>query len=244
MKQISQIHQRLELDFKQDLKVDFWGVLHYRGLEDHGTLLVDAIKAKPTEDTRSGCGSKHHLAVGGGVEEVVTQGGETKRTLRSLRDWEKVSHHYRHSVVHFGHSVSQSACTGLGRLVGDTLPLLPSIHLYPIHLTPADKRLFSCSHFFFVCQGDHSHALVIKALYHRRSHQSSHTGYGQRLWDVLFYILVHLVQPLLEGHIPTASVKTSFKTLICVRKQSLMNDWCVNADSSPTRQNPIVWHKV
>lgn len=116
-------------------------------------MLVDAIKAKPTEDTRSGCGSKHHLAVGGGVEEVVTQGGETKRTLRSLRDWEKVSHHYRHSVVHFGHSVSQSACTGLGRLVGDTLPLLPSIHLYPIHLTPADKRFFSCSNFFFCLPG-------------------------------------------------------------------------------------------
>lgn len=68
MKQISQISidQQLELDFQQDLKVDFWGVLHYRGLEDHGTLLADAIKAKPAEDTQSGCGSKHHLAVGGG----------------------------------------------------------------------------------------------------------------------------------------------------------------------------------
>lgn len=67
---------------------------------------------------------------------------------------------------------------------------------------------------------------------------------SQRLWGVLFSILVHLVQPLLEGHIPLASVKTSFKTLICVRKQSLMNDWCVNADSSPRRENPIVWPKV
>lgn len=35
-----------------------------------------------------------------------------------------------------------------------------------------------------------------------------------------------------------------FKTLICVRKQSLMNDWYMNADSSPMRQKPIVWPKV
>lgn len=109
-------------------------------------MLADAIKAKPAEDTRSGCGSKHHLAVGG----EVTQEGETERTPRSLRDGEKVSHHYRHGVVHSGHSVSQSVCLGPGRLVGDTLPLLPSIHLHPIHLPPTYKCFFFYSHFFVV----------------------------------------------------------------------------------------------
>lgn len=80
----------------------------------------------------------------------VTQEGETERTPRSLRDWEKVSHHYRHGVVHSGHSVSQSVCLGPGRLVGDTLPLLPSIHLHPIHLPPTYKCFFFYSHFFFL----------------------------------------------------------------------------------------------
>lgn len=39
---------------------------HDRGLEDHETLLADAIRPKLTEDASSECGSKHQPAVGGG----------------------------------------------------------------------------------------------------------------------------------------------------------------------------------
>lgn len=91
--------------------VDFLG-LHYRGLEDHGTLLTDAIKAKPTEDTRLGCGSKHHLAGG-------RKGRGTKRGHQEAQEiGEKVCHCYRHGVIHSGHSVSQSVYIGPGRLGG------------------------------------------------------------------------------------------------------------------------------
>lgn len=40
------------------------------------------------------------------------------------------------TVWYSGHPASHSAYIGPGRLVGDVLPLLPSIHLHPIHLTP------------------------------------------------------------------------------------------------------------
>lgn len=36
-----------------------------RSLQDHETLLADAIRPKPVEDTWSGCGSKHWPAAGG-----------------------------------------------------------------------------------------------------------------------------------------------------------------------------------
>lgn len=63
-----------------------------------------------------------------------------------------------------------------GGLLADTLPLLPSLHLHPIHLTLTSNALSSDSHFFPVCRGDHSHALFIRALRQRPSHQSGHTG--------------------------------------------------------------------
>lgn len=94
-----------------------------RGLEDRETLLADAIRPKSAEDTRSGCGSKHWPAAGGD-----TRRREGEETQKPERDWERVSHHHCHRVTHSGHSASPSVCVGPGRLAGDTLPLLPSIH--------------------------------------------------------------------------------------------------------------------
>lgn len=103
--------------------------------------------------------------------------------MKPERDRERVSHHYCHCVTHSGHSVSPSVCAGPGRLAGDTLPLLPSIHLSLFQLsTHTQARSLSLSlaaaYYIRLCQGDFHHALFITALHHR---QSSHTGPGPRL---------------------------------------------------------------
>lgn len=100
-------------------------------------LLADAIRPKPVEDTRSGCGSKHQPATGGD-----TRRKEGEEPTKPARDWKRVSHHYCHSVAHSGHSASPSVCVGPGRLAGDTLPLRPSIHLSLFHLTPTYTSMF------------------------------------------------------------------------------------------------------
>lgn len=100
-------------------------------------MLADAIRPKPAEDTRSGCGSKHWPAAGGD-----TRRREGEETQKPERDWKRVSHHHCQRVTHSGHSASPSVCVGPGRLAGDTLPLLPSIHLSPLHLTPTYTSTF------------------------------------------------------------------------------------------------------
>lgn len=81
----------------------------------------------------------------------------------------------------------------------------PSISI-PFILHPHTNALSLIVISFRVCRGDHSHVLFITAPRPRHSHQSSHAGYGPRLWDVLFSIPVRLVQPLVEGHVPAASL--------------------------------------
>lgn len=116
----------------------------------------------------------------------VTEGGTMERRRRSQRDRERVSHHYCHSVTHSGHSVSPSVCGGPGRLVGDTLPFLPSIHpsiALSFSFYTSHRRLF----YLYMPRG-FRHALFITAIHHSHSCQSSHTGPSLRLRHVLFYI--------------------------------------------------------
>ena len=113
--------------------VGFGGVPHERGLEDHETLLADAIRPKPVVNTHG---------------QVVDQSSSPPQGREGERErLEGVAHHYCHGVAHSGHSASPSVCSGRGRLAGDTLPLLPSINLSLFHLTPTHTQAcFSLSH--------------------------------------------------------------------------------------------------
>lgn len=121
-------------------------------------MLADAIRPKSAEDTRSGCGSKHWPAAGGDIRRR-----EGEETQKPERDWERVSHHHCHRVTHSGHSASPSVCVGPGRLAGDALPLLPSIHpsispRFILHPHTQARFFFSLSitvtYFICLCQGD------------------------------------------------------------------------------------------
>lgn len=134
---------------------------------------------------------------------------DEERTPRSPRDW--------------GKSLSSlsSRCGALAirRHTQPTLALgvwwvtcchscHPSITI-PFILHPHRKALCLVVISVCVCRGDHSHALFIAALRPRHALHSSHTGYGPRLWGVLFSILVRLVQPLVDGCVSAALLKSS-----------------------------------
>lgn len=100
-----------------------------------------------------GCGSKLEPAAGGDRHRRE----EEEKKKKPERDRERVSHHYCHSVAHSGHSVSPSVCAGPGRLVGDTLPLLPSISpsLWLLHTYTSTLPLsFTATCCICLCQGD------------------------------------------------------------------------------------------
>lgn len=79
----------------------------------------------------------------------------------------------------------------------------------PVILHPHRKALCLVVVSVCVCRGDHSHALFVATLRPHHPLHSSHTGYGPRLWGVLFSILVCLVQPLVDGRVSAASLKSS-----------------------------------
>lgn len=159
-----------------------------------------------------------------GPLQGVTQGGERERRRRSLREIGKES---LIIIVTVSHTLAtqrhhQSALAlGVWR-VTLCLSSHPSIHpsLPVSSYTHIHKHVFfslsrSQSPTLFVsAKGIFCHALFITALHHCHSCQSSHTGSGPRLWDVLFLRSspAHIL-PLGQGHVPVASVKSSEKTL-------------------------------
>lgn len=131
-------------------------------------------------------------------EEKEEEGRDEERTPRSPRDWEKVCHHYRHSVVLWPSGVTLGLHWALGVWwVTCCHSCHPSISI-PFILHPHRKAFCLGVASVCVCRGDHSHALSIATLRPRHPLHSSHTGYGPRLWGVLFPILVRLVQPLVD----------------------------------------------
>lgn len=125
----------------------------------------------------------------------VTQGGERKRSRRSLREIGKES---LIIIVTVSHTLAtqrhHQSGIGPGRLAGDTLPLRPSIHLSLFHLTPTYTSMFfslirSRLFCFISAEGIFvmlsSSPLSITAILC----QSSHTGAVPRLWDAVFCIL-------------------------------------------------------
>lgn len=99
-------------------------VPHDRGLEDHETLLADAIRTQA---------NRGHIVRVWIKATACCWGGDARRregedSNKPERDWEGVSHHYCHGVTQSSYSASPSVYVGPGRLVGDTLPFLPSIH--------------------------------------------------------------------------------------------------------------------
>lgn len=94
------------------------------------------MRLKPSQQRTRGQGvDQSTILPWGGGDTRWRDGEDTKKPERLGKSLSSLS-----SRVHSGHPVSQSVCIGPGRLLGDTLPLLPSIHLHPIHLTPTYKR--------------------------------------------------------------------------------------------------------
>lgn len=156
-----------------------------------------------------------------GPLQGVTQGGERERRRRSLREIGKES---LIIIVTVSHTLAtqrhhQSALAlGVWR-VTLCLSIHPSISPRFILHPHTQARFFSLSRsqsptLFVSAKGIFCHALFITALHHCHSCQSSHTGSGPRLWDVLFLRSspAHIL-PLGQGHVPVASVKSSEKTL-------------------------------
>lgn len=123
-------------------------------------------------------------------------------------------------------SLQPSVCAGPERLLGDTLPLPPSIHLRLFHPTPTHtSTLFTPppihSHLFYlpppprgICP-----ALFITALHHRPFLSvQSYWFQRPRQWDVLFSRFSPVpILPLGQGHFPVAPAES-------VKKLCLMND--------------------
>lgn len=133
-------------------------------------MLADAIKAKPTEDTRSGCGSKHHLAGG-------RKGRGTRRGHQEAQEIGKKSVivivTVSYTLATRCHSQSTLALGVWG--VTHCHSCQPSISI-PFILHPHTNALSLIVISFRVCRGDHSHVLFITAPRPRHSHQSSHAG--------------------------------------------------------------------
>lgn len=158
------------------------------------------------------------------------------------RDQERVSHHYCHSVTHSGHSVSPSVCAGPGRLAGDTLPLLPSIHLSLFQLihTSTFSLSFTVACFICLCQGDcvmlSSSLLSITAI--PASPVILVLAWGSGMSSFLFQPSPH---PVPGSRTRSSSCsEEQWKSLTSDRNHSLMNDWRANADSSHRGKNQYV----
>lgn len=113
--------------------------------EDHETSLADAIRPRPAEDARSGCGSKLWPRWRRG-DTWWRRGwwGTTKKPERLKKSLSSLLSR-RHTLWPL--SLHPSVCAGPERLLGDTLPLPPSIHLRLFHPTPMyTSTLFTPPH--------------------------------------------------------------------------------------------------
>lgn len=122
----------------------------------------------------------------------VTQGGERGSRRRSQREIGKQS---LIIIVTVSHTLATQChhqsvlALGVWR-VTLCLSFHPSVSPCFSVYTHSQAR-FSLSFavcFISLCHGDFRHALFITALHHRHSCQSSHTGPGPRLWNVLFSV--------------------------------------------------------
>lgn len=183
-----------------------------------------------------------------GPLQGVTQDGAREGRPRSLRDWERVSHHHCHRVTHSGHSASPSVCAGPGRLAGDIQPLLPSIHLSTFHLTPTYTSMFSLSFAvtYFICLRRRDFVMLSSSRLSITALLASPVilvpARGAGMSSFLFQPGPHPT-PGSRTHSCSVSEEQQ-KTVTWGRNQSLMNDWCVTADSSHRREKPIFWPRA